>query len=243
MESIDLIATHVQTIMEKCEVNSTQFIGSISLEKIHKVPDTALTRTSSSKIPIEQAPKIYFKELENLSDEALLQMLTRGTLHEPVSCPLLLNNVDAEEPILCMEKNFFPVNSFEHLTEFPVQITKSFGNRIKLQEGQEFLLVYKQNDKFSMACVIARIYLYCIQGSKYLAKTPEEDFHLLQDFFKVKKAPNILKQNSSLIEWNLRLHEQVKQVVFHMMYKNEELDLTLQVFEKSLIPFQEIINQ
>jgi hypothetical protein len=515
VDSIDLIATHVQTIMKKCELYSKQFIGSSNLEKVHKVPDTALTRTPSSKIPIEQVPKIYFKEMVNLTDEELLQMLTLGTLYEPVSCPSLLNKCNDFQLVQYIEKNALPVNTFEDLTDLPVQIAKSFGNRIKLQNEQEFLLVYKQNDKlnwrkasdklvlfkkkkkkqappphnrddnqspddddendndnnspgkkqdkiaeqqvvqksarkqsndvsfqqlqlfllakckflldtivlhnkahqtlvalgvyykqdypiqacikivphshlldgfwkvyhnrfylkhtyqiyhittiqhhaymnsilqtpctviiseylqsldhvinemhslnkyqrihlfhdlikqmilalqevhhlevihgdiswgnvmfrkcknkytavlidfdhsseqeqvgaftyfyacsklsskqndkFAMACVIARFYLYCIQGSKYLAKTPEEDLHLLQDFFKSKQAPNGLKPNNSLLEWNLRLHEQVKRVVLYMMNKNEDLDLTLQAFEKSLQPLQEIqqalINQ
>lgn len=505
IDSIDLIATQVKMIMKKCEANSKQFIGSVNLEKIHKLPDTALTRNPSSRIPMEQVSKIYFNEMVNLSDEDLLGMLIGGTLHEPISCTSLLKHSFNPAMLQLLAENVASVNTFEDLTVYPVHIAKSFGNRIKLKHEQgTFLIVYKQNDKlhwrltsdnsglfkekkkqtpphkrddyqapddddddndespgkkpnkiaeqqaiqnssrkhsndtsfqqlqlflfakcsflldtilldnkanqtlvalgvyykqnipiqacikvvphnhlqdgfwkvyhnrfylqhayyiyhvatlqhhsymnsilqtpcsviisehlhsldhvmqamqtlnkqqrmtlfhdlikqmikalqevhhlevihgdiswgnvmfrdtnkkytavlidfdhssekeqigaftyfyarskqnskqndkFSMACVIARFYLYCIQGSKYLAKTPEEDYHLLQNFFQSNQAPSGLKRNNYLIEWSLRLHEQVKLVVFNMMHKDEELDLTLLAFEKSIQPLQEI---
>jgi len=95
-----------------------------------------------------------------------------------------------------------------------------------------------ENDKFAMACVIARFYLLCLTGSKYFHNKkiqPEEDVQMLIQFIEESKAPaplpslqeevdGYLLLNSLLgkkpvqpqFEWDSFLHKKMQQVLLPM---------------------------
>ena len=67
-----------------------------------------------------------------------------------------------------------------------------------------------------MGLVIARLYLYCVIGKKYLADTPDKDIELLQACLKSDKSI-ARDQLNGYINWDLDVHKYVRAIVLPLL--------------------------